>query len=199
MLSVSELKAIRYSISSYFHGVKVLRNPKGTPSTVVRTIDYGRSIDDKTLDVWEGTTRITRDFAKPEEAPTVENFVVNIYNFFNKENKKIKSLRAVEYSRTNPDGTSIRKPKGNLSTDELKSRDLTNLHTPSIKRRILVNSFYSNDVISSYQHAVPMEVNESFAKVECERFDRESETIYNRIYNSGDFIKTLWYNIVKNK
>ena len=148
MLTISEFKAIRYSISSYLRGVKILRNPKGTPSTVVRTIDYGRGIDNKTLDVWEGTTRVSRDFAKPEEAPTEENFIVNTYNFFNQENQKIKSIRGVEYSRTNPDGTSVRKAKGDIEEAELKARDLTNLHTPSIRRHILVPTVYSNDMFN---------------------------------------------------
>ena len=91
----------------------------------------------------------------------------------------------------------IIKEKGNIDKGELKARDLTNLHIPSIKKYVLLPTYYPNDVINGYQHAMPMEITDSFAKVECEQFYKDCNTDYRRIYDSGNFLQTLWHNIMQ--
>ncbi len=66
-MNIKELKAVAYATYLSAGGYKVLRNPKGTPSTVVRAIRYSHSIDPETLDKSETYKRITRDFAQPEK------------------------------------------------------------------------------------------------------------------------------------
>ena len=195
MLSVSEIKAIKYAIKAHYKGLQLLRNPKGTPGTVVRTLDYGDCMDPLSLDIWQRTTRTTVDFSKPENPVTTENFTVNIYNFFNSENKKVNSLKGVEYSRINPDGSCIRKEKCNIDRKYLEARVLTNLHTPSITRIEMLPELYSNDTFNGYRYFAPVEVKKSFAQIQLEQFKNKSDLKYFESTSHGKFWRTLWHNI----
>ena len=197
MLSVSEIKAIRYAIKAHYKGLQLLRNPKGTPGTVVRTLDYGDFMDLKTLDEWQRTTRTTIDFSKPEKPVTTENFTVNIYNFFNSENKKVNSLKGVEYSRINPDGTCFRREKGNIDKKYLEARVLTNLHSPSITRKEFIPEVYSNDTYNGFRYFTPVEVKKSFAQIQLEQFKNESDIKYLESIGHSKFWRTLWHNITQ--
>ena len=64
---VEKVKIANYALKMKKQGYQLLKNPKGTPNTVVSVLKYDRTYTPQTLDVLESYEQITKDFSKPND------------------------------------------------------------------------------------------------------------------------------------
>ena len=195
MLTIKEVKAIRYAIANHYRGWQLLKNPEGVSGTTVRMIRTAEEIDGHTLDTFSTTSRVTTDFSKSVPEVSNENLFVNKYNFYDSSNKLTDTRRYVTYVRENSDGKHIVRGKGNVSDDVLAARNFDSLHIPSVDRFETYTTPSPNDITGSDYSTFTVSMKRSFAYLQKEKFEQEANSkSIGKMFN-GSFWKTLWQNI----
>ena len=71
---IEKMKIANYALKMKKQGYQLLKNPKGTPYTVVSVIKYNKTHTPQTLDILESYEQITRDFSEPN------NIIKTVFN-----------------------------------------------------------------------------------------------------------------------
>lgn len=125
-MKVQKLKAAIYSIGQGLRGRQLLKNPKGTPATTVRTIEHFSFIESGSLDIVNYYTEYTKDFANPKSPLTKKYLTRTDFAFFDKNKKELKRQKQLElfqYTDPSSEGKYIDKSKGVVPYEVLESRD----------------------------------------------------------------------------
>lgn len=191
-MNINKLKAVAYATYLSAGGYKVLRNPKGTPSTVVRAIRYSHSIDPETLDKSETYKRITRDFAQPEKTKIQEFLFRDDFAFYNKETKKVDYQNSMEYSRYTTDKKDVYKIKNQIDFDILDKRNLKDIHKKKYSKKEQIVDL--SKAFLGYVSAKTVTIKKSLAEVETEKYyDTFSKKSKNN--SQPSFLSTLIHNL----
>ncbi len=125
-MKIQKLKAAIYSIGQGLRGRQLLKNPKGTPATTVRTIEHFSFIESGSLDIVNYYTEYTKDFANPKSPLTKKYLTRTDFAFFDKNKKELKRQKQLElfqYTAPSSEGKYIDKSKGVVPYEVLESRD----------------------------------------------------------------------------
>lgn len=130
-MKVQKLKAAIYSIGQGLRGRQLLKNPKGTPATTVRTIEHFSFIEHDSLDIVNHYIEYTKDFANPKSPLTTKYLTRTDYAFFNKDKKELKRQKCLDFfQHTDPssEGKYKNGVKGIVPYEVLQSRDKESLN-----------------------------------------------------------------------
>ena len=191
-MNVQKVKAALYSVYMNASGYTVLRNPKGTPPTVVRSIRYHHGIDPETLDTFETYKRVTLDVAQPKKEKIHEYLFKDNFAFYNKETKKLDYKNQVQYSRYEAGKKDIHINKNWIENDILDKRDFKDIHKKKYSKKESVVDM--SKAFLGYVSTRTVTVRKSLAEVEYEKYlDNMSKK--REIQPNPSFLSTLFHNL----
>lgn len=192
---VEKIKIANYALKMKKQGYQLLRNPEGTPSSIVRVLKYNKAYDLQTLDIYEKYERITKNFAKPENTVRENLFVNNITTLVDTAKKSIKKVKSKEFYRFSGEtGNSIigYKRKGSYPERDRKVVE-DNLSKELYDKEVLDVSLkfrpHYPDALKLLPEGKVVTIKESLCEIEAEKIKQES------INNS--FWKNLFCNLFK--
>lgn len=126
-MQIQKLQVALYSIGQHLQGNQLLKNPKGTPWTTVKTIEHLEYMSSRTLDIsGQYITRI-KDFSKKKPLEIIRFLFYNKYAQFNETTKEIDRTKHLNYLQTsNTSDPKLFKDgsKGNIPYEKLEKRNL---------------------------------------------------------------------------
>lgn len=125
---VGKVQAALYSIHKHLQGHQVLKNPKGTSGTVVKTLEHLEFISSSTLDISGEYVTKTKDFSKLGKSSTLTQYLFyDRYAYFNDATQRLDRKKHLDYLQTaNPVDNNLFKAgeKGAVPYEDLKARNL---------------------------------------------------------------------------
>ena len=196
---VDKLKIISYALDMKKQGYQLLKNPKGTPSSIVRVIKHSKSMTSTKLDILERYERITTDFSKSVQHTTNESLNVMYYTkSFDLANQTLNRTKAVELYQMQGDKT-VRlknyKSKGSSANFETEPNweDLhKNLYPKEVTKLSIKHSPIMPDGLELLPNMSKTVIKESLATREQEKFASGLTT------PKQNFWKTLFKNLTNN-
>ena len=195
-MKVHKLKVAIYSICQRLQGRQLLKNPKGTPATTVRTISHFSFINSKNLDIINCYTEYTKDFAKPSSPITTKYLNRIDWAFFNKEKKEFRRQKQIDFFQiTNPYSAGICKEgiKGVVQKEELQKRD-----TDSLKEKVAkIKEEYVDFSMAFLGYAAIKEAifEKSRAEIAIEQYKKKRHKMAQKEFKKAGFWATLSSNL----
>ena len=194
-MKVQTLKATLYAIGQGLRGRQLLKNPKGTPATTVRSIEKISYIDNTSLDVVNFYMEYTKDFAKPQSPTFIRQLERTDLAFFNKEKKEFKREKQAHFYKYTEPSTDI-KPvwaeKNPVSYEELEKRDFSALKEKVAK----VKEEYVDFSMAFLGFAQVKEAvfDKTRAEIAVEQYHKKQEKMAQKEFKRDGF----WATLIKN-
>ena len=191
-MNIQKVKATTYAIYKRALGHELLKNPKGTPGTVVKTMEYFEFIDNKTLDISKNYIVTTRNFSKNKTSKTKEMLFIEDYAFWNDKAKKIDRKKHSNYVKTSNEKF-FEIEKGQIPYEELEKRD-TSIYEKIVARRKEVYFDFSTAFLG---YASPKEeiVDKTISEMVIEQYQKQCDRNIQKQFKKQGFWKTLIQNL----
>lgn len=191
-MNIQKLKAATYAIYKRALGQELLKNPKGTSGTVVKTMEYFEYIDYETLDISKNYIITTKDFAKNKTSTTKETLFIDDYAFWNDKAKKIERKKHSNYVKRT-DKTFLEKEKGAIPYEKLEKRD-TSIYEKIVARRKDVYTDFSTAFLG-YAGRKERIVDKTISEMVVEQYEKQRDRNIQKQFEKQGFWKTLIQNL----
>ena len=192
---VEKIKIANYALKMKKQGYQLLRNPKGTSSSVIRVLKHKKTYDPQTLDVYETYERITKDFSQPQNTVR-DNLVVNYFTtLVDTAKKQIKRVKTKEFYRFSGDtGHNLTgyERKGSFPERDrkvIKDNLSKKIYDKDVLDVSLKFRLHYPDALKLLPEGKVVTIKESLGEIEAEKIEQE--------FVNNSFWKNLFSNLFK--